>query len=114
MSGDNKKKRKRGRPPGSKNIRPEDRKPPRLKGNFKPLTVTQLAKALGRSRQYVSIMRRAGFPMVDGKATINEALDWLWLTRRWFTTSNDFIAGLPRLQDQGRPDDENIRVRKDL
>lgn len=39
--------------------------------------VEELAAALGRSRTYVSGMKRAGFTMPGGTATVNEARKWL-------------------------------------
>jgi len=40
-------------------------------------TIDELAADLSRSRAYVSAMKRAGFPMPGGTATVNEARDWL-------------------------------------
>ena len=37
----------------------------------------ELAAALRRSRTYVFAMKRAGFPMPGGTATLQEARDWL-------------------------------------
>ena len=81
---------------------------PRLKkGNQPRLNITDLAKAIGRNRRYVSVMRRAGFKMIEGKATYNEAVKWLYQNRRWFTTT--ISSSLPRLKDQIRDPEENIR-----
>jgi len=43
------------------------------------LTVKELAHALNRSPWYVYGMRRAGFPMPGGTATLDEARAWLQL-----------------------------------
>lgn len=40
-------------------------------------TIDELAAALSRSRYYVSAMKRAGFLMPGGTATVIEARDWL-------------------------------------
>lgn len=40
------------------------------------LNATKLAVALGWSRCYVQAMKRAGFAMPGGRATIAEARDW--------------------------------------
>lgn len=37
----------------------------------------ELAAALRRSRTYVFAMKRAGFPMPGGSATLTEAREWL-------------------------------------
>lgn len=41
------------------------------------LSVKELAFEIGRSRTYVSAMKRCGFRMPGGKATASEALKWL-------------------------------------
>lgn len=41
------------------------------------MTVKELAAAMKRSPWYVYAMRRAGFPMPGGTATVQEARDWL-------------------------------------
>lgn len=43
----------------------------------KLLSVCELAAALGRSESYVWAMRRKGFNMPGGKATVNEARAFL-------------------------------------
>jgi hypothetical protein len=43
----------------------------------KLLTIKELASELGRSRRYVTHMRRRGFLMPGGKATVAEARSWL-------------------------------------
>jgi hypothetical protein len=41
------------------------------------LNIEELSAALGKSRNYVGGMRRAGFLMPGGTATVNEAREWL-------------------------------------
>ena len=41
------------------------------------LTTKELAAALGRNRTYVVAMKRAGFVMPGGLATVTEARAWL-------------------------------------
>jgi hypothetical protein len=41
------------------------------------LSVCELAKALGRAESYVWAMRRKGFVMIGGRATLSAALDFL-------------------------------------
>lgn len=41
------------------------------------LNVNELADALGRGRKYVWWMKRWGFAMPGGTATLEEARDWL-------------------------------------
>ena len=41
------------------------------------LSVKELAWELGRNPRYVYAMRRAGFVMPGGRATVNQALVWL-------------------------------------
>jgi hypothetical protein len=41
------------------------------------LTGKQLAAALGRERTYISAMKRRGFEMPGGLATVAEAREWL-------------------------------------
>jgi predicted sugar kinase len=41
------------------------------------LTIKELAATLGRSRTYVAAMKRAGFMMPGGQATLSEARAWL-------------------------------------
>lgn len=41
------------------------------------LTIKQLAGALGRTREYISAMKRRGFTMPAGRATLAEARAWL-------------------------------------
>lgn len=42
-----------------------------------PLTIKKLAATLQRNRTYVHAMKRKGFQMPGGKATLEEALSWL-------------------------------------
>ena len=44
---------------------------------MKRLNCQELADALRVHRNYVGSMRRAGFPMPGGMATVEEALAWL-------------------------------------
>lgn len=41
------------------------------------LSGKELAAALGRERTYISAMKRAGFAMPGGRATLAEARAWL-------------------------------------
>lgn len=41
------------------------------------LSGKELANALGRERTYISAMKRAGFVMPGGRATLTEARAWL-------------------------------------
>lgn len=41
------------------------------------LATKELAAALGRSRRYVQAMKRAGFVMTGGRASVREAREWL-------------------------------------
>lgn len=43
----------------------------------KPLTIKELAAAFRRNRTYIQAMKRNGFVMIDGKATVAEAKAWL-------------------------------------
>lgn len=43
----------------------------------RPLTIKELAAAMRRNRTYVHAMKRNGFVMTDGKATLAEARAWL-------------------------------------
>jgi phage terminase Nu1 subunit (DNA packaging protein) len=43
----------------------------------KLLSRKELAAALSRSVRYVDAMKRAGFPMIAGRATPDEARQWL-------------------------------------
>jgi hypothetical protein len=43
----------------------------------KRLSCKELAAALAHHPNYVSAMRRAGFTMIGGRATLREALEWL-------------------------------------
>jgi hypothetical protein len=45
------------------------------------LTRKELGAALGHSRFYIWAMERAGFFMPAGRATIEQALEWLSLNR---------------------------------
>lgn len=42
-----------------------------------PLNVKELAAALHRGRNYPAAMRRAGFPMPNGRASLHDAKHWL-------------------------------------
>lgn len=42
-----------------------------------PLSPKELAAALGRNRTYVEAMKRRGFKMLGGCATIREARTWI-------------------------------------
>lgn len=57
--------------------------------NEKLLTIKQLASELGRSRRYVSYMKRGGFQMPGGLATVTEA-------RSWLARNEPPCAGIPR------------------
>jgi hypothetical protein len=41
------------------------------------LSIKELAAALGRTREYISAMKRHGFMMPGGRATVAEARAWL-------------------------------------
>ena len=41
------------------------------------LSQKELADALGRHRSYIAAMRRAGFEMIGGRATLAQALQFL-------------------------------------
>lgn len=41
------------------------------------LTIKELAAALGKNRTYVAAMKRRGFTMSGGLATVTEARAWL-------------------------------------
>lgn len=43
----------------------------------KLLSGKELAAALNRGRNYISAMRRRGFQMPGGRATLRDALQWL-------------------------------------
>ncbi len=47
------------------------------------LTTKELAFALKRHRNYISEMKRAGFPMPGGRATLAEARAWFTANPRW-------------------------------
>lgn len=44
---------------------------------FKLLSTKELAYELGRSRTYVTAMKRLGFPMPGSRATLTDAINWL-------------------------------------
>jgi len=41
------------------------------------LSIKELAAELGRNRSYVQAMKKHGFKMRGGRATLDEALQWL-------------------------------------
>lgn len=43
----------------------------------KPLGVKELSRALGRGRNYVGAMKKAGFSMPGGRSTVYAAQRWL-------------------------------------
>ncbi len=45
--------------------------------SHRPLGVSELAAAIHRGRNYVGSMRRQGFPMPNGLATVADARHWL-------------------------------------
>ena len=45
--------------------------------SHRPLGVAELAAAIHRGRNYVGAMRRQGFPMPNGVATVADARQWL-------------------------------------
>lgn len=47
------------------------------------LTTKELAFALKRHRNYISEMKRAGFAMPGGRATLAEARAWFTANPRW-------------------------------
>ncbi len=47
-----------------------------LDTEIKLLNASGLADAMGVNAHYISRMKRAGFPMPDGRATVKEALAW--------------------------------------
>lgn len=55
-------------------VKPKDR-PPAAGGKL--LSPKELADALGRNRTYVFAMKRRGFAMPGGRATLADALAWL-------------------------------------
>ena len=48
----------------------------KLDTEIKLLNAAGLAEAMGVNAHYISRMKRAGFPMPDGRATVKEALAW--------------------------------------
>ena len=47
------------------------------------LSIKELAFALKRHRNYISEMKRAGFPMPGNRATLDEVRTWLAENPRW-------------------------------
>lgn len=43
----------------------------------KPLSIGELAVAIGRSERYVYYMKRLGFAMIGGRATVRMAMEFL-------------------------------------
>ena len=102
--------KKAGRPKGSRTRSKWEKefyKCPKLRpGPQKKYNIKDLAEQLGKNRRYVQSMRRAGFKMMDGLATYNDAIKWLHDNKMWFKES--IYSELPRLQDQERPG-ENVK-----
>jgi hypothetical protein len=48
-----------------------------MKNDRSLMNVKELSAALGRHRNYVSAMRRSGFQMPRGMATLADAEDWI-------------------------------------
>ena len=57
------------------------------------LTTKELAAEMKRSEWYIRAMRKAGFPMPGGTATIEEAR--LWLVRRPDFNARAVMTGAP-------------------
>jgi len=104
-------KRKPGRPKGSRTRTAFEKEfykcPPLRKGRPKLLSIDELANQLGKNRRFVQVMRRAGFKMIDRKATYNDAIKWLHENKMWFKES--IYSELPRLQDQNRDPAERVK-----
>jgi len=47
------------------------------------LAPKELAYLLSRHVSYVYLMKRAGFPMPNSRATLKQALDWLTVNPHW-------------------------------
>lgn len=59
----------------------------------KLLSAKELAFYLDRSPRYVGDMKRAGFPMPGGRASLNQAIDWLGKNPDFSTTKARQMPG---------------------